>query len=111
MEVSRLEDYKGGWFVGDFLPSAYKTDGFEVCYKKHSAGESWPVHYHREADEINLLVSGRMIIQGRELTSGDVFIIRKYEIADPVFLEDCEVFIVKTPSKPGDKYEIEHIQG
>ena len=45
-----------------------------------------------------------MIIQGKELVAGDIFILRKNEIADPVFLEDCEVFIVKTPSVKGDKF-------
>jgi hypothetical protein len=40
----------------------------------------------------------------KELVSGDIFILRKNEVADPVFLEDCEVFIVKTPSVPGDKF-------
>lgn len=106
MEVSRIEDYVGGWFAGNFSPSAYQTESFEVCFKKHSAGETWPAHYHKESDEINFLRSGRMVIQGRELQAGDVFIIKRYEIADPVFLEDCEIFIVKTPSNPGDKYEI-----
>jgi mannose-6-phosphate isomerase-like protein (cupin superfamily) len=106
MEVSRIEEYKGGWFVGDFLPSSYETDKFEVCFKEHKKGEEWTAHYHKEADEINYLHKGRMIIQDRVLESGDVFVIRRYEIANPVFLEDCEVFIVKTPSKPGDKYEI-----
>jgi hypothetical protein len=47
-----------------------------------------------------------MIIQGRELNSGDIFTIPKYEIADPIFLEECEVIIVKLPSVIGDKYLI-----
>ena len=47
-----------------------------------------------------------MQIQDQILVEGDIFIFSPYEIADPVFLEDCEVLIVKTPSVPGDKYEI-----
>lgn len=95
---------KGGWYAGNFDPVAYKTNLFEICYKKHLKGEEWPKHYHREADEINYLRSGKMTIQGKEIQEGDIFILRKNEIADPVFLEDCEVFIVKTPSVPGDKH-------
>ncbi len=95
MEVFRIEDMKEGWYAGDFNPVAYQTKDFEICYKKH---------FHKEADEINFLRSGRMLIQGKELKSGDIFILRKNEIADPIFLEDCEVFIVKTPSIPGDKF-------
>lgn len=104
MEVFRIEDMKGGWYAGNFDPVAYKTNLFEICYKKHLKGEEWPKHYHREADEINYLRSGKMTIQGKEIQEGDIFILRKNEIADPVFLEDCEVFIVKTPSVPGDKH-------
>lgn len=104
MEVFRIEDMKGGWYAGNFDPVAYKTNLFEICYKKHLKGEEWPKHYHREADEINYLRSGKMTIQGIEIQEGDIFILRKNEIADPVFLEDCEVFIVKTPSVPGDKH-------
>ena len=106
MEIFRIEEMVGGWYAGDFSPAAYKTKDFEICYKKHVKGEEWPKHYHKEADEINYLTSGKMIIQGREINQGDIFILRKNEIADPVFLEDCEVFIVKTPSVPGDKFNL-----
>jgi quercetin dioxygenase-like cupin family protein len=107
MDIYKIEYYKGGWYVGDFYPSCFPTKDFEVCYKKHFAGEEWPKHYHKEADEINFLRSGRMIMQGKELVAGDIFILTRNEIADPVFLEDCEVFIVKTPSVKGDKFVIE----
>ena len=30
---------KGGWFVGDFLPTAFKTKNFEVSYKLHKKNE------------------------------------------------------------------------
>lgn len=106
MEIKRIEDMIGGWFVGYFEPSVMKTKEFEVGYKLHKKGESWPVHYHRIATEITYLLRGRMIIGEKELTTGDIFTIFPYEIADPVFLEDCEVLIIKTPSVPGDKYEV-----
>ena len=48
-----------------------------------------------------------MIIGGIFLNKGDVFILYKGEIADPVFLTDCEVIVVKIPSIPGDKYVVE----
>ena len=106
MQKHRIEDFKGGWFIGDFTPSCYTSKDFEVCYKKHVKGEDWPTHYHKKSTEINILIRGKMQIQDQTLVEGDVFIFQPYEIADPVFLEDCEVLIVKTPSVPGDKYEI-----
>lgn len=106
MDVRRIEDMTAGWFIGNFNPSAYNTTDFEVGYKLHKQGESWPIHYHKIATEITYLLRGRMTIGGRELTTGDIFTIFPYEVADPVFLEDCEVIIIKVPSVPGDKYEL-----
>jgi quercetin dioxygenase-like cupin family protein len=106
MEVSRFENYKDGWFVGDFFPSAYKTNLFEVCYKFHKKGEVWDKHYHKVSTEINYLIEGEMIIQEKKLKSGDVFVIHPYEIADPEFISDCKLIIIKTPSSTKDKYTI-----
>ena len=39
-----------------------------------------------------------MTIQNKELNTGDIFILNPFEIADPIFLEDCEVICVKTKS-------------
>ena len=104
MKVSKIENYKGGWFIGDFEPSALKTSQFEVGTKLHKKGEKWDVHYHKLATEITFLLKGCMVIQDVILHAGDVFIIEPYEIADPAFLEDCVVVVVKTQSIPGDKY-------
>lgn len=106
MDIKKFDDYKGGWYIGNFEPTAFKTDQFEVCYKTHFAGEKWDTHYHKIGTEINFLIEGNMIIQDKELKSGDVFIIYPYEIADPVFLTDCKLIIVKTPSNKNDKYII-----
>jgi hypothetical protein len=76
MKVSKLKDMKGGWFVGDFEPTAYKTKDCEVSYKIHPAGEEWDIHYHHT------------------------------EIADPLFVEDCHIICVKTPSA-SDKISVE----
>lgn len=106
MDIRKLTDFKGGWFVGDFKPSVYKTDQFEVCYKFHKKDEKWPTHYHKVATEITYLARGTMIIQGRILEAGNIFILHPGEVANPIFLTDCEVVIIKTPSIPGDKYEV-----
>jgi quercetin dioxygenase-like cupin family protein len=104
MIIDKIDRMFRGWFIGDFEPSIYKTKGFEVGYLKHKKGESWPSHYHKESIEINYLVKGIMTIQGNLLNSGDLFILEKGEIADPVFHEDCELVVVKVPSLPKDKY-------
>jgi quercetin dioxygenase-like cupin family protein len=103
MIVDHITNFKGGWFIGDFLPSIHKTSEFEVGILSHKQGEEWPTHYHT-GTEINYLVSGEMMIQSKILRSGDIFKINPYEIANPEFITDCTVVVVKTPSVPGDKY-------
>ncbi len=107
MEVFKLRHMTGGWFVGNFTPSVFDFPDLEVGYKKHLKGEKWPVHIHKIATEATLIIRGKMKIQNRILSDGDIFVIQPWEVADPEFLEDCEVVIVKMPSIPGDKYNVE----
>lgn len=96
---------KLGWFIGNFVPTAYRTEDFEVAYKEHKKDSHHPTHYHKKIIEINLLIEGKMIICDKELNSGDIFIINPYEVSSPIFIEDCKVICVKVPSIIGDKYE------
>ena len=107
MKVFDINDMKGGWFIGNFEPSVLKTTTFEVGILKHTKGEEWPKHKHEHLEEYNYLVSGKMFINNTEINSGDVFVFQRGEIADPVFLEDCLVVVIKVPSVPGDKVIIE----
>lgn len=107
MKITKITDYLRGWFIGNFDPSLLKTPDFEVGLLTHKKDENWPSHYHKKSVEYNVLVTGKMIIQGKELNSGDVFILDKDEISDPIFLEDCTVVCVKVPSVPFDKFEVE----
>lgn len=102
--VFKGSEMTGGWFVGDFEPSVLKTKDFEVCFKIHKKGEAWDTHYHKKAREINYLIRGKMLINQHELVAGDIFVIEPFYISSPVFLEDCEIIIVKTPSVNNDKY-------
>jgi len=52
------------------------------------------------------LVDGVMRIQDQILVGPTIFLLKKGEIADPEFLADCQVVVIKTPSVPGDKIEV-----
>lgn len=107
MEIKKIKDMKGGWFVGDFDPSVLRTPDFEVAYKFHKKDEIWDSHYHKKAIELTYLIKGRMLMNGKELTSGDILVMFPYEVAEPIFLEDCEIIVVKAPSVEGDKYIVQ----
>jgi mannose-6-phosphate isomerase-like protein (cupin superfamily) len=106
MKVYRMETMKGGWFIGNFEPTAHKTNDFEVSVKLHPQGEKWDVHYHKIAREINAIISGNMTLQNTHLHAGDIFVLEPGEIADPIFHTDCTIVCVKTPSVLNDKYSI-----
>jgi quercetin dioxygenase-like cupin family protein len=105
MKTAKISDFTRGWFIGDFEPAVVRTPLFEVGILTHKKGESWPAHYHKVATEYNVLLDGRMQISGEILEAGAVFWFEPGEVADPEFLEDCRVCVVKKPSVVGDKYE------
>lgn len=104
MKVGRLENFYRGWVVGNFEPSLLQTKDFEVGILRHPKGEKWPAHYHKLATEYNILISGTMKLCNIELVAGDTFILEPYEIADPIFHEDCTIVCIKVPSSTTDKY-------
>lgn len=105
MQIYKIEDMKGGWFIGNFEPSIIKTNNFEISYKFHKKGEILDIHYHDTVTEINLVTNGEIIIQNKKLKKGDIFVLSPFEIADPTFPEDCEIVCVKIPSK-NDKVSV-----
>lgn len=104
--ISDVSQFKGGWFVGSFLETAYKTTAVEVSYKTHYKDEHWAAHYHLIADEINYLIDGEMIINNEKVIAPCVFVIYKGEVARPTFLTDVKLIVVKIPGILNDKYEI-----
>ena len=50
-----------------------------------------------------------MILDDIELNGGDIFFIDKNEIACPIFLEDCNIFVLKIPSVLLDKIILQYI--
>lgn len=107
MKTYKINEMKNGWFIGNFEPSILKTKDFEVGVLHHHKGEVWPKHKHEYLEEYNYLLSGKMLINNCILNAGDLFVFEREEIADPIFLEDCIVIVIKVPSVPGDKVIIE----
>jgi hypothetical protein len=58
MEIIRIEDIKGRWFLGNFETSAWKIDAFKVAVHDYKKCEEKEPHYHKLGTEINLLLEG-----------------------------------------------------
>lgn len=104
MKLYRLDEMKGGWFVGNFEPSCLRTDAFEVASKQYKSGDHESRHVHRIATEITVITAGRVIMNGQTFVAGDVILLEPGESADFEVLEDALTVVVKTPSIIGDKY-------
>ena len=107
IEKYRIEDFKGGWFIGNFEPSLLKTDYFECSVKVHKSGEIWDKHFHKEATEYNFVFDGVVEINGTDYIKGDIFVIHPGFVVDPIFKKDCTIMCVKAPCVIGDKYTLE----
>ena len=106
MKIDKVSNYTNGWYLGNFYPTLLKTAGFEVALHHYPKGFKSVPHTHKIATEYNCIVTGRLIVDGHELGEGDIFIYEPNDVSDIVFLEDTKLTIIKTPSVPGDKYEV-----
>jgi dTDP-glucose pyrophosphorylase len=100
IDISR---YTRGWLIGNFEPSILKTKDFEIGILQHKKNEKWGFHFHEETKEINILIKGKIIINNVLVEENTIFIFEKNMISCPLFLEDCIVICIKTPSLPNDK--------
>ncbi len=105
MRHARLETMVKGWFVGDFAPTALKTDVCEVAVKHYKAGDREALHHHRVGTEVTLIISGRVRMKDQEWGPGDILVLDPGEATAFEALTDAVNVVVKTPSAAGDKYE------
>lgn len=103
MESYRIEDFSRGWFIGDFHPTLHNAD-FEVGIKEYKAGDKEAKHYHKEAEEFTVIISGKVSMNKNIYTKGDIIKILTYEDTDFECIEDAVTVVVKTKSVEGDKY-------
>jgi mannose-6-phosphate isomerase-like protein (cupin superfamily) len=101
---ARLEDMFRGWFVGDFEPSAFKTDGCEVAVKSYRAGEKEPLHHHKISTEITLILTGEVLMAGRKWGPGDIVVLSPGHATEFEAITDTINVVVKVPSAKNDKF-------
>lgn len=101
-----LNNYIRGWLIGDFEPSLLRIKDFEICITNHMAGELSQPHYHTDSEEINVVSSGEIEVNGKRLTKGGIFIYAALEISDVKFITDTALVVIRLPSSPFDKVDV-----
>jgi quercetin dioxygenase-like cupin family protein len=104
LKNAHLDDMVKGWFVGNFVPSAFSTDTCEVAVKRYKAGDSEGAHFHKIATEITLVLSGRVQMAGRSWAAGDIVVLNPGEVTSFDAFEDSVTVVVKVPGATDDKY-------
>ena len=104
MEKYKIEDFTGGWFIGDFMPTLYKTTDVEVAVKKYFQGQKEESHYHKIATEFTVIIEGEVVMSGKTYKTGDIIKIMPGISTDFEALTNATTLVVKIPGAQNDKY-------
>ena len=105
MKTDKLSNMKGGWFIGNFHPSMFKTNDFEVAVKSYKKGDYEEAHYHKIATEYTVIIIGRAKMNGIEYQAGDIIVMDPSKSTDFECLEDGTInVVIKIPGANNDKY-------
>lgn len=100
----KLDEMIRGWFVGNFDPSVFKTNDVEVGVKEYKKGDTEEKHHHKIATEITVIISGKVRMNDKIYSKGDIVMIYPGEATDFEALEDTTNVVVKLPGVNNDKY-------
>lgn len=104
MQVYNLSEMKGGWFAGDFSPTIVPSKDFEVAVKHYAAGTKEPKHHHKIAQEVTVISSGTVRMNGVTYLEGAIIVLAPGESTDFEALTAATTVVLKTPSVKDDKY-------
>ena len=106
MNFFQINDFVGGWFIGNFSPAIENRDDFEVSVKYYKEGDKEARHLHKLAVEYTMIAKGRVKMNGQIIEAGTIVKIERNESTDFEVLEDTITVVVKTPSIKNDKYTL-----
>lgn len=106
MRKATLKEMKGGWFIGNFDPSLFKTNACEVAVKQYKKGDKEGKHFHKIATEYTVIIKGKVRMFNEIYSEGDIVVVEPGDATDFEALEDSVNVVVKLPGANNDKYVI-----
>ncbi len=107
MKQFKLKDFTRGWVVGDFVPSIIPKCQ-EVAIQQHKQMTWEHMHYHKESDEINIIIQGQVSFWFQDyhisLQKGDIIVIEKGQAVRFQSITKSTLLVIKQKSILGDKY-------
>lgn len=104
MKNFNLNNFIGGWFIGNFEPTLYSTNNVEVAVKKYKKGQYEKAHFHKIATEFTVIVDGQVEMSNIIYSSGEIIQIDPGVSTDFMALTDVTTVVVKIPGASNDKY-------
>ncbi len=103
MERYKLNDFTGGWVVGDFSPVLFSNKSVEIAVKTYKAGDTEDCHFQRIACEATIVTEGKISMGESIFDKGEIVLIPPNECSPFTALEDSVLVCIKWPSSPEDK--------
>lgn len=103
MKEYQLKNFTNGWFVGNFEPTIFATNDFEVSVKFFEAGDREPLHKQILATELTAVISGIVQMNTKEFSVGAIIEFEPGEACEFLSVTDATLVCVKFPSIPNDK--------
>jgi quercetin dioxygenase-like cupin family protein len=104
MKIFKEKDMIKGWLVGNFYPTCFSTDDFEVAIKRFKKGDSESSHHHKLATEITMIISGEVKMNDILYKKGDIVLMEPGESTDFLAIKKSVLLAIKSPCVPNDKY-------
>ena len=104
LEQFKLDDMIKGWFIGNFEPTLFRTEDFEVGVKQYKAGDTEDAHYHKIATEFTMVLNGTVEMSGQQYHHGDIIKVNPGVATNFIALSDVTTVVVKVPGAINDKY-------
>ena len=100
-QIWDIHNFPRGWFINNCSNNNNNTR-FEFSISKYNKNEIYDFHYYKSTEEINVLLSGSMLINNKKMCKNDVLIIHNCQVVCPIFLEDSIMLSIKKPFVSND---------
>jgi quercetin dioxygenase-like cupin family protein len=103
MKIGNLSEFMKGWFIGNFEPSIFKTNDFEIAIKRYKSGDYDQRHYHKISTEYTIIIEGECEMNEIKYIKDDIIIIKPDVSTDFKCLTDVVTLVIKVPCSKNDK--------
>lgn len=104
MNKYNLNDFIKGWVIGNFDPTLFQTNDFEISVRRYNKGDYEDSHMHKISTEYTIIVTGEVEMNDIKYKNDDIIKIAPGEYTDFKCITDVVTCVIKIPCTQNDKY-------